>query len=65
MTFTIVAICKDSSPANVPAAVTAAVVSMLPPIHAPVVAGSSPNAVAATGSTKIDGNANTITRLAL
>ena len=43
--LTMVAICSASSPAIAPAAVTAAVVSMLPPIHAPATASDSPKHV--------------------
>ncbi|MEV3977568.1 GNAT family N-acetyltransferase [Nonomuraea sp. NPDC049758] len=38
---------------------------MLPPIQAPATSGGSPKAEARAGSTKIDGSANAITRLAL
>jgi len=53
-----------ASPAA-PAAVTAAVVSMFPPIHAPATGCSSPSPLATSGSRKIDGNAKMITRLAV
>jgi hypothetical protein len=63
--FTIVAICSASSPTIAPAALTAAVVSMLPPTHAPPTAWSRPNASTRAGSRKIDGSAKSTTRLAV
>lgn len=59
--FTMVAICRASSPAIAPEAATAAVVSMLPPIQAPATASDSPRTPASQGSRKIDGSAKTIT----
>src|SRR5699024_1425504 len=57
VTLTIEAICSGCSPATAPAAVTAAVVSMLPPIQAPVTAGDRPIRFASHGSRKIEGTA--------
>ena len=65
MVFTIVASCSACSPASAPAALTAAVVSMLPPIQAPATAWDRPSPFAAAGSRKIEGRANTTTRLAV
>ena len=47
--LTIVAICSASSPAIAPAAATAAVVSMLPPIQAPATASDEPEHVGEPG----------------
>jgi len=63
--FTMVAICSACSPTMAPAALTAAVVSMLPPTRAPATAWSRPSSPAAAGSRKMDGRANTMTRLAV
>src|SRR6478735_9905977 len=60
--LTIVAMASASLPASEPAAVTAAVVSMLPPIHAPATASGSPNTLASHGNRKIDGSAKAITK---
>ena len=62
MLFTIDAMSSASLPAMDPAAVTAAVVSMLPPIHAPVTTCESPSCVASQGCMKIDGSAKRMTR---
>ncbi|GEM_PF-3698079 len=65
VTLTIDAICSESSPAGAPAAETAAVVSMLPPIHTPATAGDSPNRSANQGRMEIEGNSKAMTIVAV
>ena len=61
--FTIAATFSASSPTIVLAAVTAAVVSMLPPIHAPATTCERPSCCASHGWMKMDGRANRMTML--